>query len=77
MEPATGTGTGATLGLVATSPGYPNTTEGLQSLMNDMLAATRRGDRQRVDALVKQTEFADYAGYFVRTYSPDPLAGED
>jgi len=77
VEPATGTGTGATLGLVATSPGYPNTTEGLQSLMNDMLAATRRGDRQRVDALVKQTEFADYAGYFVRTYSPDPLAGED
>jgi len=45
--------------------------------MNDMLAATKRGDGQRVDALIKQTEFADYARYFVNTYSPDPLAAED
>jgi hypothetical protein len=45
--------------------------------MNDMLAATKQGDRQRADALIKQTEFTDYAAYFVRTYSPDPLAGED
>jgi len=51
--------------------------EGLQSLMDDMLAATKRGDKQGFDALVKQTEFADYAAYFVRTYNPDPLAGED
>lgn len=75
--PTSVSGTGATPGLAAASAEYPNTTEGLQSLMNDMLTATKRGDKQRVDALIKQTEFADYAGYFVRTYSPDPLAGED
>ncbi len=45
--------------------------------MNDMLSATKRSDREGVDALMKQTEFANYAHYFVRTYSPDPLAAED
>src|SRR5260370_38693151 len=56
---------GSTQGLVASSAEYPNTTEGLRSLMNDMLAATKRGDRQKLDALMKHTEFADYARYFV------------
>jgi hypothetical protein len=68
---------GSVPGLVASSAEYPNTTEGLQSRMNDMLAAAKRGDRQRVDALIKQTEFSDYARYFVHTYSPDPLVAED
>jgi len=45
--------------------------------MNDMLSATKRGDGERVNALMKQTEFADYAHYFVSTYSSDPLAAED
>jgi hypothetical protein len=45
--------------------------------MNDLLSATKRGDRERVDALMKQTEFVDYAHYFVSTYSPDPLVAED
>ena len=44
--------------------------------MGDMLDATRRGDRQRVDSLIKQTEFANYVRYFVSTYSPDPLVAE-
>ena len=62
--------------LAAAPPKYPNTAEGLRSLMNDMLEATKRGDQQSVDALMKQTEFADYAHYLVSTYSPDPLVGE-
>lgn len=77
VGPAAGTGTGSTPDSVAPPAQYPNTIEGLQSLMNDMLAATKRGDKQGVDALIKQTEFADYAAYLVRTYNPDPLAGED
>jgi hypothetical protein len=36
--------------------------------MNDMLAATTRSDPRRVDALMKQTEFPDYARYMVSTY---------
>jgi hypothetical protein len=36
--------------------------------MNDMLAATKRSDPRRVDALMKQTEFRDYARYMVSTY---------
>lgn len=67
---------GSTPNLVAAAPKYPNTAEGLRNLMNDMLDATKRGDRQSVDALMKQTEFADYAHYLVSTYSPDPLVGE-
>jgi len=77
VEPKTGTGTGTTPGLVTASAEYPNTTEGLQSLMNDILAATKRGHGQGANALIKQTEFADYARYFVSTYSPNPLAAED
>jgi len=46
---------------VGESDEYPNTTEGLQNLMNDVLSATRRGDREKVGELMKQTEFADYA----------------
>lgn len=67
----------ATAGVVASQDKYPDTLEGLQSLMNDMLSATKRGDAKTLDALVKRTEFADYERYFVSTYSPDPLAGED
>lgn len=61
----------------AATPEYPNTTEGLRSLVNDMLTATKRSDSQRVDALMKRTEFPDYAQYFVGTFSPDSLAAED
>jgi hypothetical protein len=75
-NPAPAAVSGSTPGLAASSAEYPDTTEGLQSLMNDMLAATKRGDSQAVDALMKQTEFADYPRYLVRTYSPDPLVGE-
>lgn len=50
--------------------GYPNNTEGLRSLVNDMVAATKQSDSQRVDALMKQTEFTDYAHYMVSTYQP-------
>jgi TonB family protein len=64
-------------GLVNTSAEYPNTTEGLRNLLNDMLAAMRQGDRERVDSLMKQTEFADYARYFVTTYNPDPQAANN
>jgi hypothetical protein len=55
---------------------YPNTPEGLTTLLSDMLAAAKESDKQRVNTLISRTEFADYAAYFVQTYSPDPLAGE-
>ena len=67
----------STSGLAASSAEYPDTTEGLQNLMKDMLSAAKRGDREMVDALIKRTEFADYAHYFGITYSPDPLAAKE
>jgi hypothetical protein len=73
----TAPGTAITSGSIADSARYPNTKDGLRTLVNDMLVATRHGDKQSVDALMKQTEFTDYAHYFVGTYSPDPLAAED
>jgi len=66
----------STPGSVASSTEYPNTTEGLHNLINDMLSATRRGDIERVNALIKETEFADYAHYFSSTYSPDLQTGK-
>jgi len=66
-----------TSGLAHSSAEYPNATEGLQNLMNDILSATRRGDREKVGELMKQTEFADYAHYFASTYSPDPVVARD
>jgi hypothetical protein len=65
-----------TSGLAHSSADYPNTTEGLQNLMNDILSSTRRGDREKVGELMKQTEFADYAHYFVSTFDPDPQTGK-
>lgn len=59
-------------GLAHSSAAYPNTTEGLQNLINDILSATRSGDRKKVGALIKQTEFADSAHYFESTFDPDP-----
>lgn len=62
---------------LASSSEYPDTAEGLQNLMTAMLAATKHGDKESVDALMKKTEFPDYAHYFVSTYSPDAFAAED
>ena len=56
----------------AVSALYPNSAEGLQALLNDLLTATRSGDGKTVDALMKQTEFPDYGEWFLHTYSPDP-----
>jgi hypothetical protein len=41
-------------GFTDPSAEYPNTTEGLQNLMNDILSATRRGDSEKVVELIKQ-----------------------
>ena len=64
-----------TSGLAHSSAEYPNTTEGLQNFMNDILSAARRGDREKLGALIKQTEFTDYAHYFVSTFDPDQQTG--
>jgi hypothetical protein len=56
---------------------YPNSTDGLQALLNDLLTATKSGDSKTVDALIKQTEFPDYSQWFVHKYSSDPEVAED
>jgi hypothetical protein len=55
---------------------YPNNVDGLKKLINDMVGAIRNEDTSKLDALMKKTEFADYASYITSTYSPDPLVGE-
>jgi hypothetical protein len=55
---------------------YPNSAEGLQSLLHALLVATKSGDSKTVDALIQQTEFPDYGLWFLHTYSPDPEAAD-
>ena len=56
----------------AVSAQYSNSAEGLRTLLNDLLTATRNGDTKTVDTLMKQAEFPDYGEWFLHTYSPDP-----
>jgi len=56
---------------------YPNTADGLQTLLNNILTATKSGDSKTVDVLIKQTEFPDYGQWFLHTYRPDPETAED
>ncbi len=51
---------------------YLNASEGLQKFITDLLFATKKGDKQRVDALIKKTEFPDYESWFLHTYREDP-----
>ena len=56
---------------------YPNSAEGLRTLLNDLLTVAKNGDGNKLDVLIKQTEFPDYRQWFLHTYSPDPDAADD
>jgi TonB family protein len=53
---------------VATSPEYPETTEGLKKLLEDWLAALKSGDSAKSDAILKSVAIPDHATWFAKTF---------
>lgn len=57
------------------SESYPNTVNGLNLFLEELLLATRSGDQERVRALIKQTEIPNYRDWFYRLYPADSAEG--
>lgn len=55
----------------AADPPYPESTQGLQKLMEDALAATKAGDKEKVAALVKPLVLPDHAAWFKKTFGDE------
>src|SRR5437899_1232260 len=55
---------------VAASP-YSNSTEGLRQLLQDVLAAARSGDEQKVKAFLKDMEIPDCEAWLHEMYESD------
>jgi TonB family protein len=47
---------------------YPDSTEGLRNLLQDVLAAAKAGDRPKLLSLVNQMEIPNYEAWFTKTY---------
>ena len=50
---------------------YPNTTEGLKQLLQEMQAAAREGNQEKVAALLKAMEVPNCDGWLHEMYAPD------
>lgn len=55
-------------GSLAPSSIYPDSTEGLRNLLQDILAAAKTDDRQKLLSLVNQMEIPNYEAWFAKTY---------
>ena len=53
-----------------TQAAYPDTADGLRHLLQDVLAAAKSGDKQKVAAFVEDMEIPNYQAWFYKTY-PD------
>ena len=61
-------GTNGTSGTKANIVSYPETTDGLKRLTEDILAATKSGDKAKVSLLVKSLQMSDYEAWFNKTF---------
>jgi TonB family protein len=50
---------------------YPNTAEGLHSLLTDLLAVAKSGDEGKVWSKIAEIEKPDYENWFTRTYGQE------
>jgi TonB family protein len=53
------------------TPSYLNTSAGLRRLLQDVLAAAKRGDKKRVSDFLKQTEIPNCKAWLHQMYDPD------
>ena len=69
---ASGCGKGtATNKAKANSVSYPETIDGLKGLTQDILAATKSGDKNRVSTLVKSLTMSDYEAWFTKVFGSE------
>src|SRR5665213_3844903 len=50
---------------------YPDTPEGLRSLLQDILAVAKSGDGRELTAFVKDMEIPNYQKWFTKTYGKE------
>lgn len=50
---------------------YPDTTDGLAHLLDDMRAAAKSGDPVQLRRMIQETEIPDYEDWFVRTFGKE------
>ena len=68
----------APLQSAAPAPGsYPDTAEGLQQLLQDLLAAIRDGKKDRASALIESLIVPDHAAWFSKVFGPQEGATLD
>lgn len=61
-------GDGPSTTQTGTQYGYPDTTNGLRNLLDDMRIAAQQGDSARLRILIASTEIPDYENWFVKTF---------
>lgn len=50
---------------------YPNSTDGLRSLVSDLITATKANDAQKVSAITKDLKLPNYDAWFKKTFGSD------
>jgi TonB family protein len=48
---------------------YPNDSEGLRQLLNNMLSAAKKDDRVQLESMIRETEIPNYETWFTTTFS--------
>jgi len=56
---------------VAAKIAYPDNTEGLRQLLNNMLLAARRADESELQSMIKETEIPNYESWFTTNFGQE------
>jgi hypothetical protein len=54
-----------------TTTTYPNDSEGLQRLLNDMLIAAKREDPSKLQSMIQETEIPNYQSWFTKNFGQE------
>lgn len=54
-----------------TSPPYPDTADGLHSLLTDLLVAAKNDDQSKLSSKIVEMEIPDYENWFTRTFGQE------
>jgi TonB family protein len=50
---------------------YPNNSEGLRQLLNNMLVAAKRGDQSELESMIRETEIPNYQSWFTSNFGKE------
>src|SRR2546427_7248857 len=54
-----------------TATAYPNGSEGLRRLLNDMLVAAKKEDRSKLQSMIRETEIPNYESWFTTNFGQE------